>query len=191
MTAVLSTLLLKESALGFQALVAQACALAGLVIIYGSAARLDVHAALGVSLLVMATFIHSLSSVLIKRIDAPMPALASVGGSMLYALPAYGLCWGLGDGVWPAHIGRAAGWSIVYLGVVATTAGFTLYYYVLRHLRVTQVSLINFITPVFALAAGAIFNHEALTPRIITGAGLIALGLLLLEAPSAAAKQAA
>jgi drug/metabolite transporter (DMT)-like permease len=173
----------------------QALALGGLFVIYGDTASAGPAAAAGIGAVLLAVILHSVSGVWIKRLDVHMPALASVGGSMALALPAYGLTWCVLDGAWPGALPAQALLSITYLGVVATTAGFTLYYHVLRHLRATQVALINFATPVFSLAIGHIFNAEAISARVAGGTSLILAGLVLHElqfgrAPAADAARA-
>lgn len=71
--------------------------------------------------------------------------------------------------------------SIAYLGVVATTLGFSCYFYVLKHLTATQVAMIALLTPMLALGAGFWFNDEPLTPRIAGGTALILAGMGLPE----------
>ena len=190
-TALLSRALLGEAALSPRRLCGQALALGGLYVIYGGAHEAGAAAAAGIGAVLVAVVLHSASGVWIKRLDVRMPALASVGGSMAFALPAYGLTWFVLDGTWPQALPAQALLSIAYLGVVATTAGFTLYYHVLRHLRATQVALINFATPVFSLALGHIFNAEPLGARVVAGTGLILVGLLLHELRPARARRAA
>lgn len=194
-TALLSRILLGEAALSPRRLSGQALALGGLFVIYGDTASAGPAAAAGIGAVLLAVILHSVSGVWIKRLDVHMPALASVGGSMALALPAYGLTWCVLDGAWPGALPAQALLSITYLGVVATTAGFTLYYHVLRHLRATQVALINFATPVFSLAIGHIFNAEAISARVAGGTSLILAGLVLHElqfgrAPAADAARA-
>ena len=41
-----------------------------------------------------------------------------------------------------------AGAAIVYLGVLGSVVGFTLYYYVIKHLDAGRVALIMLVTPV-------------------------------------------
>lgn len=180
MTAGLSRGLLGERLTARQ-LFALSIAVAGLALVFGDALKLERGAVLGLALLLAAVFIHALSGVLIKRVDYRMPALSSVGGSMVHALPLYLASWLLFDGHWPDHIGSTAVWSIVWLGVVATTAGFTLYYQLLRELSATRVALLNLITPVFALLAGLVFNDEVPGTDVMLGTGLILGGLLLHE----------
>ncbi|MGZ8226010.1 MAG: hypothetical protein ACXWT3_05135 [Methylococcaceae bacterium] len=71
------------------------------------------------------------SAIWIKRINAKLPALSKVAGGLLVALPAYVITWGLIDGHWPISLSRTSQAAIIYLGVIATTIGFVLYYYCL------------------------------------------------------------
>jgi len=180
-TALLSRVLLGEAALSPRRLCGQALALGGLYLIYGGAGHAGSAAAAGIGAVLIAVVLHSASGVWIKRLNVRMPALASVGGSMALALPAYGLTWFVLDGAWPRTLPSQALLSIAYLGVIATTAGFTLYYHVLRQLRATQVALINFATPVFSLALGHVFNAEPISLRVAGGTSLILAGLVLHE----------
>ncbi len=181
-TAVLSRVLLGENSLTPHKLVALAICVSGLWVIYGSATRLGGHAVLGICALLVGAVLHALSAVLIKRINANIPALASVAGTLLFAWPAYVLTWWAFDGAWPHELPLKSGLSIIYLGVIATTLGFSWYFYVLKHLTATQVAMMMFITPILALAAGFWLNHEPLTPRILSGAALILAGMVLHEA---------
>jgi drug/metabolite transporter (DMT)-like permease len=182
MTAVLSRVVLGENSLSPRKLGAQVLSLAGLWLIYNSATALGPRAVLAIGALLLATFGHSLSAVLIKRINANVPALASVTGALIIAVPAYLVTWWwVEGGVWPDRLPSRSVWSIVYLGVVATTLGLSWYFYVLKHFTATRVAMVTFMTPLLALLAGFLFNAEPLTPRILAGAGLILGGLLLHE----------
>ena len=77
-----------------------------------------------------------------------------------------------------SQISPRAAWSILYLGVVGSVFGFALYFYVLRYLEATRVSLITLVTPVSALLLGHLLNQEPLGPRIWLGTAAILLGLL-------------
>ncbi len=181
MTAVLSRIMLGENSLTPRKLGALALSVVGLWIIYGYAAQLGASAVFGIGLLLIGAFLHALSVVSLKRLNVSMPALASVAGTLLVAVPAYLLTWWCVEGTWPADVPLRSVASIVYLGVVATTIGFSLYFYILKSLTATQVALIALLTPVIALGAGYWLNHEPLTPRVVAGTGLILLGLLLHE----------
>ncbi|MBL8440326.1 MAG: DMT family transporter, partial [Betaproteobacteria bacterium] len=81
------------------------------------------------------------------------------------------------EGLAPAAMPSRAGAAIVYLGVFGSVVGFSLYYYVIKHLEASKVALITLITPVLALLLGHLANGEAVQPRVWLGAALISLGL--------------
>ncbi|MCK5190354.1 MAG: DMT family transporter, partial [Methylococcales bacterium] len=126
--------------------------------------------------------LQTASAVWVKRIHAKLPAYAQVTGGLLFALPAYLLTWVVFDNAqWPQHLSVLNMASIVYLGIIATTIGFVLYYYVLIHLPATTVGFIPLISPVLALYLGYTINHEPFTIKIATGTALILTALLMHE----------
>jgi drug/metabolite transporter (DMT)-like permease len=68
---------------------------------------------------------------------------------------------------------------VLYLGVIATPAGFLLYYYLLSQRSATQVSLVTLASPVLALWLGHYANYEPMTLQIIIGTTLILLALVI------------
>lgn len=99
----------------------------------------------------------------------------------MVAVPLFLLSWFLQGESWPLVIEPRALTSIVYLGIVGSVLGFTLYFYVLRHVETTKVALITLMTPVIALLAGKWLNAEQMNPRVWGGAALIMLGLVSFE----------
>lgn len=180
-TALLAALCLGERSLTPGKLLAYGCGIGGLFIMFGSALQFGHRAAFGIGGVLLSALLQSASAVWIKRLDAGVPALSQVGGGLLFALPLYLLTWWLADGRWPVLLPLSSWAAILYLGVIATSIGFALYYYVLLHLPATRVAMITLVAPVFALLLGHAVNHEALTPRVILGTALILGGLLLHE----------
>lgn len=156
------------------------CALAGLAVIFAMGARIEDGSALGgIAALLVAVLIYSASLVWLKRIGDDSPPLATTAGSLLVAVPMFMLAWSVADGVVPATVSPRAAAAIVYLGVFGSVLGFTLYYYVVKHLEAGRVALITLITPVLALGLGQALNGEVVTLRLWLGTGLISLGLAL------------
>ena len=151
---------------------------------FGSALQLGHDAVLGIIGVLVSTFLQAVSSVWVKRIDGKIPALSQVTGGLLLSLPVYLITWATFDGHWPTEISPVSLASIVYLGAIATTIGFVLYYYLLIHQSATKVSLVTLISPVMALLLGHAVNHEPLTMKVATGTLLI-LGALLMHEFSA------
>jgi drug/metabolite transporter (DMT)-like permease len=179
MTAILAALMLGESSLTWGKILAYGCGISGLVVMFGSAMQYGNEAIMGIIGVLLAAFLQSASAVWIKRINARLPALSQVAGGLLLAMPVYLLTWGIADGAWPVSLSFVNLASIIYLGVIATTAGFALYYYVLTHLPATQVAMITLVSPVLALLLGNTVNHEPLTAKVISGTALILAALVV------------
>lgn len=181
MTAIMSTLWLNEKRLSVYRIFAVAISLIGLAVIFLFEQRLSDVGIYGIVAILFAVIIHSAASVWIKRIDATLSPLALNGGSLLVALPLFIISWLLfGTGI-PTDISEKSIWSIGYLGIIGSGAGFVLYYYILHHLSATIISLVTLITPVVALWLGSSFNQEALGNNALVGTALIMSGLLFFQ----------
>ncbi|MGZ8183662.1 MAG: DMT family transporter [Methylobacter sp.] len=180
MTALLAAIWLGERSLTPGKLLAYAMGISGLWIMFGSALQLGPDAVLGIIGVLVATFFQAVSSVWVKRIDGKIPALSQVTGGLLLSLPVYLITWATFDGHWPTEISPVSLASIIYLGAIATTFGFVLYYYLLIHQSATRVSLVTLVSPIMALLLGHAVNHEPLTMKVATGTLLI-LGALLVH----------
>ncbi|UOA07952.1 DMT family transporter [Methylobacter sp. S3L5C] len=179
MTASLAAIFLGERSLTLGKLLAYGLGISGLVIMFGSALQLGDEAVLGIGAVLLSVFLQSASSVWIKRIAAKLPALSQVTGGLLLALPAYLLTWAIVDGHWPLLLTPTSLAAIIYLGVIATTLGFVLYFYLLTHLPATRVALITLVSPLLALMLGHSINDEPLTMKVIIGTLLILSALIM------------
>lgn len=153
----------------------------GLSVMFGSALQMGRDAVMGIAAVVGAVLLQSLSAVWVKYIDAKLSALIQVAGGLAFALPAYLLTWGVIDGHWPPVLPMVSIASILYLGMIATTIGFVLYYYLLTRLEAARVALITLISPVLALLLGKAINHEPLTNKVLGGSLLILSALVMHE----------
>jgi drug/metabolite transporter (DMT)-like permease len=135
------------------------------------------HALAGLAALLIAVFIYSASLVWLKQIGDDSPPLATTVGTLTVSLPLFGLVWLLSDGQLPAMVPPRSGAAIVYLGVFGSVIGFALYYYVIKHLEASKISLITLVTPVLALLLGTFLNGEVVSLRLWLGTALILFGL--------------
>ena len=181
MTALIAAIWLGERSLTPGNLLAYVMGVGGLFVMFGSALQLGHDAALGVAGMLVSVFLQSTSAVLIKRVNTNVSALSQVAGGLLLAVPAYLITWWAVDGRWPAELPVTSFASIIYLGVIATTIGFVLYYYLLIHLAPARVALIALVSPVMALMIGHLINHEPLTMKVMMGTSLILAALLMHE----------
>jgi len=153
----------------------------GLVLIFQRSFHLGHTVILGIAAVLLGVLLHTISGVLVKRLHGDLLPLSVTSGGLLVATPLYLLTWLIQDGHWPQHVPAQALWSIIYLGVIATGIGFSLYFYILKHMQASQVALLTLLTPVMALWFGNVFNHEVVGLTAWLGAGLILFGMSIYQ----------
>lgn len=79
--------------------------------------------------------------------------------------------------------------ALLYLAVMGSSVAFTLYYWLLRRLPATSLSLVNYATPVVAVLVGTLFLDEPFTLRILLGAALVVIGVAIAVRDSAAPRR--
>jgi drug/metabolite transporter (DMT)-like permease len=181
-TGVFAALWLSERTLTPLRLAGLGLALAGLWFIFGQPWPGDGHATLGTLAAVAGMTVQALGLVWVKRLNVRASALAITSGSLGVATPLFVLAWLIAEAAHlPTEIAPRAGIAIVYLGILGSVVGFTLYYYVIKHLDAGRVALIMLVTPVSALLLGQTLNAEFIPARGWAGIALIGTGLLLYE----------
>jgi len=152
--------------------------ISGLGYIFSDDLLLEGPAMAGVAVLLFGVFCYSLSIIWVKRVDARLHPLSQTVGALILSLPFYVFSWWVGDGelpVFPAD--NKAALAVLYLAIAGSLVGFLCFYQILSKLPASTVALITLITPVFALLLGQQLNDEQITSEIVTGTGLIMLGL--------------
>lgn len=157
-------------------------ALAGLWLIFGQPWPGDSHATLGMLAVVAGMALQALGLVWIKRLNVRISSLAITTGSLGVAVPCFVLAWAITDAAQlPATTTLRAVTAIVYLGILGSVVGFTLYYYIIKHLSTGRIALIMLVTPVSALLLGQTLNRERIPGIGWAGIALIGASLLLYE----------
>ena len=179
-TGIISIIFLNENHFNLSKSLGMILGVTGLFVIFKTGAQISLDSFYGVLALLLSTFTHALSAVMLKRLNASISGIDSTFGGLIIAVPLLGVTFLLlGEEL--ATFSSQAIISIIYLGAIATAIGFSMYYYILQKLDVIRVSLITLITPVSALFIGMVFNDEAITVSVILGTALIMLGLVLFE----------
>ncbi len=128
-----------------------------------------------------ATLCFALGSVLTRRLDTDLPietmeAWSMVGGAALM----HALSVGLGESVSGLPPLRATV-ALVYLAVVASAAGFLIYFDLLERLGPIEINLVSYVAPVFAAIAGFLFLQEVIDGPTVLGFLVILVGFLLIK----------
>ncbi len=179
-TAFFSAIWLNEKALGIKQFTSYFLGIMGLFLMFGSALQISQQAVSAILGIILAITLQSISAVIIKYFDAKLPALSQVTGGLIIASICYAITWFFSDSQFPTKFTLVNLLCLLYLGIVATTGGFLLYYFLLSKLSATRLSTITLICPVLALYIGFIFNHEMITSKVLIGSFLI-LGALTLN----------
>ena len=128
-----------------------------------------------------ATLCFALGSVLTRRLDTDLPietmeAWSMLGGAaLMHALSA-----GLGESVSGVPTLRATV-ALLYLAVVASAAGFLIYFDLLERLGPIEINLVSYVAPVFAAVAGFLFLEEVIDAPTVVGFLVILVGFLLIK----------
>lgn len=89
----------------------------------------------------------------------------------------------------PIEITAQALWAIVYLGVMVTVAGLLLWLHLLRVVPARIAASVQYLQPVFGIAAAALIFGDRLGPVFAAGVVLILAGLALAAAGSRPARR--
>ncbi len=77
------------------------------------------------------------------------------------------------------------GWTSMLLQVlVGAFASYLAWMWLLGHYPATRISAFVFLTPVFALVAGAVWLHEPVSLQLVVAVALVAAGILLVNRPA-------
>ena len=181
MTGLMAAVWLGEQSLTPIKLLGMASAFAGLVVIFGDGFYSGSDALIGMLAVLMAVFLHSASTVWVKKIGAEIPVISMTTGGLVMALPLYLLSWFFIDGQLPSSIPDRSLYSIIYLGIFGSVIGFILFFYVLKHMEASRVGLVPLVTPVSALLLGVFLNKEAIPAVLWSGTGLILFGMAIYQ----------
>lgn len=129
------------------------------------------------ALLLVAPFTAALGVVAVKRWGAGMHPLSVAGVPM--ALTAAGMgCLALAvERGLPVRFDGTSVAALLYLALFGSAVSFTLYFWLLRRLPATTLSLINYLTPIVALLIGGAALGETLTLRTLAGSACVVGGV--------------
>src|SRR5215208_6214235 len=82
----------------------------------------------------------------------------------------------IGDALGGLDLGSVG--AILYLAFAATTLGWALWAWLMKHYPATTVAPFSLLVPVFGLSSAALLLDEAVTVRSAVGAGLVVSGVL-------------
>jgi drug/metabolite transporter (DMT)-like permease len=151
---------------------------AGVAVIYSEDFRslLGPQVAFATTVMLLCPVSAALGSVAVKKWGSGIHPLSTAAVPMLLT----GMV--LGPIAWWTESDRTVTFNgpstlaLFYLALVGSALPFTLYFWLLKRLPATRVSLINYAVPVVAVIVGSVILHEPVTLRVILGAALVIAG---------------
>lgn len=152
---------------------------AGIVVIYADQVQTSVGSIKGLITLLVSTLGSSLSLVYLKKHGRELNTLILNFYSMLFGAGLLLLAAVLLERGQSVHWSQKNILALLYLTVFGSVIAFTIYFYLLKHLKATQMSFVTLIYPVLALLLGAWVLGERVSNRIVMGAALVLIGIFM------------
>ena len=172
---------LKERELTPVRVVALVIAISGLTLVVSARMTLDGMAWRGILGTVLSVAFFAASAVWVKKVNAGLHPVVQTSGTLwmsslmyLLTIPVYGFHW---PEVWRTE----AVIGLSYLVVFGSLLAFVLYFYILKHLPTSRVTLITLMAPVLAMLWGFLLRDERLQPVTLVGAFILLSGLALYQ----------
>lgn len=154
----------------------------GVVVIYWAEVVRAAHAPWqGVAAVLLSALIAAFSLVSIKHWGADFPPLAIAATSQLLAGLFLALLALVLDLHTPVHFSVQAVAALAYLTIFGSAIAFLAYYWLLRVIPATRVSLFLYVTPVVAVVLGTLLGHEQLAVQTGIGAVLVFASIALMH----------
>ncbi|MBF0109305.1 MAG: DMT family transporter [Magnetococcales bacterium] len=167
---------------GWNRIVGSIAGLSGLGIIFLQGIKGDFrNVTLGVFVTLVAVFIFSVTTVLVKKTGRQIDSMAIATGSLIIMSPCFLATWYLSEGGLPLAIPWRSLGAILYLASFSTVIGFIALYYLLERVDASVAALPNLIAPLIAVGLGFALNGEELKPGFMLGAVFILAGLALFQ----------
>ena len=173
LTVALLTPLMSRRTVPRKALFAMLLAFAGLLTLFCQELTSSARSLLG-GVAVMAAMVSSAwSAVYARQRLRDVDAIVSTGLQM--AIGSIGLFWG----TWALESHRQARWTrpavvaLIFLSTLGSAAAFAVYYRLLKHMEPYKISSISMVTPVVAVAEGALIGGEHIPLMMMAAMGLV------------------
>jgi len=172
---------LKERELTPARIVALLIALSGLALVVSGRLALDGQAWRGVLGTIVSVFCFAASAVWVKQVNAGLHPVVQTSGTLWVSSAGYVLTMPFFGIHLPEVWEMSSALGLGYLVIFGSLMGFMLYFYVLKSLPTSRVTLITLIAPVLAVFWGFWLKDERLSLASVAGALALLVGLALYQ----------
>lgn len=179
LTALAAHVLLPSERLTLQSFAGILLGFAGIAVLFSGDLRNlgGSHVAKVAAVLLIAPFCAGLGSVIVKRWGGGVHPISTAAVPMAITSLLMGLLAWLAESARPVTFNTPTVLSLLYLALIGSSLPFTLYFWLLRSESATGLSMINYATPILAVAIGTLFLGEPFTLRIVVGSALVLAGV--------------
>jgi drug/metabolite transporter (DMT)-like permease len=176
-TALLSAFWTRREELSLRKLLGILAGIAGTVVLFWPSAQPGLMVSLGMLSALAGSVLASINLVTIKKHGSKSDPFVlnffgmGLGAGCLLLMSALVEPWNV------VRWTRGNVFAIVYLAVLGSVVAFSAYYYLLKRLDATLVSLSTLIIPIVALALGRVFLGETIAPGAIVGIAMVLGGV--------------
>lgn len=156
-----------------------AVAVSGLTFVFADSAESNVNP-WGVVLMIISMISYISSIFWVKQINAPLKPMSQATGSLIVsALGSLALI----PFIWqhfPTQMPSTnAIIGFVFTMILSSIVAMLCYFWLIRRLAASTVSLSNVMTPIIALVLGATLNHEHISAHAVAGIAVVMLGIVM------------
>lgn len=182
-TGLFSAIVEPETKLTMSRIIGLILGISGLYLVFSAGLNFADTSIQGIILTLIAVILSSATSVITRQLvkELDLPGMQITTGSVMVAIPFFVISVLVLNPEMDFEFTALAWKATIYLGLIGTGVGFTLYYYLLKHVTANRIALITLVTPISALSVGSWLNNEPLVPEVWMGAALVCVGLLLYE----------
>ena len=156
-----------------------AVAVAGLCFVFADSADSKINP-WGVVLMLISMVSYISSIFWVKQISAPLSPMSQATGSLLVSAAGSLV---LVPFIWqhiPTQLpGTQAMIGFVFTMIMSSIVAMLCYFWLIRRLNASTVSLSNVMTPVIALVLGATLNHEIISSHAFAGIAVVMFGIIM------------
>lgn len=151
---------------------------AGVAVIFSEDFRslLGPQVAFAAAVMLLCPVCGAIGSVVVKKWGAGIHPLSTAAVPMLMTGAVMGPIAWWAESDRPLVFNGPSIFALFYLALVGSAFPFTLYFWLLKRLPATRISLINYAIPVVAVTVGSVFFDEPVTVRVLLGAALVIAG---------------
>jgi drug/metabolite transporter (DMT)-like permease len=148
-------------------------AIGGIAMLFQVDLRASVRTLLGGTAVLVAVVASSFSYIYAKQLASNIHPVVATGLQLIIGAAFLGVASVIMERNEPSRWTQSSLAALIFLATFGSAIAFAVFYWLLRHMHAYQLSTINLITPLVAIAVGALILHEFITPMMLLAAAVV------------------